>query len=233
MATYDAAYCLTMFNRMTGRPSSDSITDATKYQRLTEAQNQVIADAAAITPTSFYSTAATASLPTMTVSAARDIATFGTGSNGYSITPIGKVTLYASLNDIPTNPLIENVDYLPMGGTTIRALNNGALPSTIYWLGITNPSDIDATHQPSLFPEASRELIAIRAAYNFAIEGNRNPDLAGTMGLAYGRPLSDQPGRFAYWCLTWKTQFKQGGALANLTGAQVAAGSAYNANAGF
>lgn len=227
-ATWDSAYLLDLFNRLTGRPTSDSISGTTKYQMLSEAQNEIVADIAAICPNVLYPT----TTPTMSTSDSKTF-TFGTDANGYNITPMGKATIYTNLNNIPTNPWMEGADYIALGGTAIQIPNNNTYSGTLYYRAITNPADIDATHQPALFPEASRELIAIRAAYNFGGEGNRNPDLVGTMGIRYGAPLSAQPGRFAYWCLTWKTQFKTGGALASLSGMQVAAGSSYNANAGF
>jgi hypothetical protein len=213
--------------RLIGRSGTDSILDPAYYQRISEAQNEVIADIAAICPHVLYPTAATASLPTLTVSVAGDIATFGTDANSYAKFPMGKGGIFASLNDIPTFPLREGVDYMNEG-TQIRALNNGTLPSTLYWYGISQPADIDATHQPAIMPEAARELIGIRAAYNFGTEGNRNAALSQTMAARYGYPLSPNPGRFAFWCLTWKNQFRGGGALASYTGLQLGLMGSYN-----
>lgn len=233
MATWDSAYLLAFLKRLTGRPASDSIPDATQYQRLTEAYNEVVADIAAICPNVLYPTVGYASIPTMTTTDGGQTFTFGTDSNGYAIAPIGKTTIYANLNDIPTTPWREGEQYIALGGTAIQIPNNGTYFGTLYWRGIAQPSDVDATHQPLLFPEASRELIAIRAAYNFASEFSRNPALAALMAQRYGVPLAGNPGRFAYWCLTWKTQFRRGGALQQLTGLQVAVGSSFNLNAGF
>lgn len=237
-ATFDSAYLLTMFNRLTGRPTSDSITDPTKYQRLTEAQNEIVADMAIICPNVLYPTVTYASIPTLTTADGGKTFTFGTDANSYSITPMGKAQIFASLNDIPTNPWRLGVDYVALGGTAIQIPNNNTYSGTLYYRAITNPADIDATHQPALFPEAARELIAIRAAYNFGQEGVRNTALSNAMAKRYGLPLTPDTGeqvrgRFAYWCATWKTQFQGGGALANLSGMQVAVGSSMNANAGF
>lgn len=45
MALYDSAWCLERFNQLAGRPSADdTITDAAKYVRLSEAQQSVVAD---------------------------------------------------------------------------------------------------------------------------------------------------------------------------------------------
>lgn len=224
-ATWDADYLLQYVKRQTGRTGADSILDPAWYLRISEAQNQVVADIAAIAPHVLYPTVATASLPTLTVSAAGDIATFGNDSNSYPKFPMGKGGIFSSLTDIPTNPLIEGVDYMNEG-TQIRALNGGTLPSTLYWYGISQPADIDATHQPALNPEASRELIGIRAAYNFGTEGNRNAALSETMAAKYGYPLAQAPGRFAFWMLVYKTQFARGGAL-GATGMQLAIAGQY------
>lgn len=216
-ATYDSAYVLGMFNRLTGRTGTDSITDANKYLRLTEAQNEVIADMAAICPHVLYPTVATASLPQLTISAAGDIGTFGSDANGYAKFPMGHGNLFESLTDIPGRPFTQYMNE----GTQIRALNNTTLPSTLYWYGISQPADMDATNQPSISPEPARELIAIRAAYNFGTEGNRNTALSQTMAARYGYPLSNAPGRFAFWMLVFKTQYAGGGAL-SVTGLSLA-----------
>lgn len=222
MSTFDSAYLLAYFNRQTGRTGTDSISDATKYQMLSEAQNEVVADIAAICPHVLYPTAAYALLPKLTTTDDQ-VYTFGTDTNGYPTFPMGHGGIFESLDDIPTSPLIPGVDYM-LEGTQIRALNNGTLPGTLYWYGIGQPADIDATHQPVLMPESARELIGIRAAYNFGTEGNRNAVLTQTMGAKYGYPLGPQPNRFAYWCQTWKTQFAGGGALGSITGLGLALG---------
>ena len=209
--------------RLTGRTGTDSISDANWYVRITKAQNQVIADIAAICPHVLYPTAATASLPTLTISAAGDIGTFGSDSNGYAKFPMGHGNIFQSLNDIPTSPFLDYMNE----GTQIRALNNGTLPATLYWYGISQPADINATDQPVIKPEPARELISLRTAYNFGTEGNRNIPLSQTMAAEYGYPLhSSKPGRFAMWCVTWKTQLLHGGAR-SLTGMDLAVAGQY------
>jgi hypothetical protein len=219
-ATWDNAYLLAYFNRLIGRSSTDAILAATKYQMLSEAQNEVVADIAAVCPHVLYPTVATASLPQLTISAAGDIGTFGTDANLYAKFPMGHGNIFQSLQDIPTTPFLDYMNE----GTQIRARNGSTLPATLYWYGISQPADIDASTQPALFPEASRELIGIRAAYNFGTEGNRNPALSETMAQRYGYALNPtgRPGRFDQWCLTWKTQYRGGGALANYSGLQLA-----------
>lgn len=223
MATWDSAYLLTYFNRLIGRSATDTITPAIKYQMLSEAQNEVHADIAAVCPHILYPTG---TIPSLTLATDLKTATFGTDANLYAKFPMGHGNIFESLNDIPTAPF---VDYMNEG-TQIRALNNGTLPATLYWYGISQPTDINATDQPVINPEAARELIGIRAAYNFGSEGNRNPTLSQTMATRYGYTLSGKPGRFDHWCLVWKTQFARGGA--SLTGRSLAIaglGVGYNA----
>src|SRR4051812_15273317 len=116
MATWDSAYLLAYFNRLIGRTGTDSISDATKYQMLSEAQNEVVADIAAICPHVLYPTVASASLPTLTISAAGDIGTFGTDANSYAKFPMGHGNIFQSLTDIPTSPFLDYMNE----GTQIR-----------------------------------------------------------------------------------------------------------------
>lgn len=228
-ATWDSAYLLGMFNRLTGRPvTGDSIIDATKYQWLNEAQNEIIGQMEVIVPYSLYPKVAYGSIPTLTTTD-NQVYTFGPDGNSYANFPV-KMRVFRSLNDIPTNPLLENVDFMNEG-TQIRALNNGTLPATLYAYGIFQPADLDATHQPVIFPEPARSLIAVLATKNFAEgAGVRNDKLADRMIARIGAPWGNKTdGEFARWCLTWKSQFPKGGALQSLTGLQVAVGSSYNA----
>ncbi len=223
---YDSAYLLRIFDRLAGRPPADAVTPASKYERLSEAQDAIVADIAGICPWVLYPTVAYGSIPTLTTVDNQNY-TFGTDANGFALAPMGKVALYRQLTDIPSHPMRAGVDYIPLGATMIQAPNNGTLPSTIYWRGISPPGVIDGsgTNEPVLFPEASRVLIALRAAIEFLTEQNRNPVLAAQYAIRYGRPFGVQPGLFAQWCLNWQTQFRGGGVLGSLSGRQVAVGS--------
>ena len=166
MATYDSAYLLAMFNRKAGRPSTDAISDADKYAELSESQNRIIAMMSTVAPDSLYQQDATADLPQLeTVD--NQVFTFGEDDNDYPIFPIS-ARIYANLGDIPNRPWLEGVDFI-REGTQIRIPNNRTYSGTLYWQGIVNPPDIDANHQPSMFPEAARELIVFDAVENFAL----------------------------------------------------------------
>jgi len=203
MATWDKQYLLDMFDRLAGRPDADEITDANKYKRLAEAQNEVIADIASIYPYCLYRSGG----PTALSTSDNKVYTFGNDGNSENAQgPLGHVAIFRNLSDYPDNPLIEGVDYLDEG-TQIRIPNNRTEQSTLYWTGIPTPQDISASVEPSLRPAPARELIVIKAVKNFAEEGDQMPSLAQTMERRYAR-------EFAKHMLAWRTRFRRGGAIA-------------------
>jgi hypothetical protein len=207
-----------------GRPATDAITVASYYARLAKAQNRVVALISAVAPNSLYPKVAYGSLPTLTTTD-NQIYTFGTDSNSYANFPMGHGGIYSSLNDIPDAPLQEGWDYMNEG-TQIRATNNTTLPATLYWYGIAQPVDLDATHQPVLLPEASRELIVIEAVRRFSQEFLRNAPLVDEMNNEWERA-------WPIWCMVWKTQFMSGGALGVWTGRDLALASGGGSNYGY
>ncbi len=209
MTAFSSVDCLALFNRLAARPSADAITDADKYDRLAKAQDRVVSELAAVAPWTLYSHATYASYPTLTDSGDHQIFTFGTG-----VTPLGKVQIYTSLNDIPDSPWTEGEDYINEV-TQIRIPNNRTYSGTLYWRGISTITPMASGTDPVLFPIASRLLIVIDAVKFFAMEGARNPDLAALMQAQWNT-------EFPRWCLVWKTQFKQGGALGTFTGRDLA-----------
>jgi hypothetical protein len=188
---------------------------------LTLANNELIATIAGICPWVLYPTGAIPTLSTVD----NKVFTFGSDSNGYPITPTGKTGIYPSLSSIPDSPWREDWDYLNEG-SQIRIPNDGTYSGTLYFRGIAQPTDLDATHNPTLLPEAARVLIPHIAALNYARLAARNPDLANLEMAYLGTPWSQSPGAFAQWCLTWKTAFRTGGALGiTLSGRQLAIAS--------
>lgn len=210
MATYDSAYLLDQFNRKAGRPDADQVSTDSKYQRLTESQNRVVALLSGIAPHVLYPTGA---IPTMST-VDNQVFTFGTDANGFPIAPMGKTGIYPSLTAIPDYPWQQGYDYLNEG-TQIRIPNNGTYAGTLYWRGIVPPGDLTADLQPVLFPEASRELIVLDAVRQFAMEYDRNAALATNMAAEWSAA-------WPTWCLVWRTQFRGGGALGTYTGLQLA-----------
>lgn len=223
---YDSTYLLDEFRRLIGRPQqADAVTQASYYNRLSEAQTQIVTDIAAVCPNVLYSTTAS----TLSTSDNKTFS-FGTSLNGFALAPIGRVKVYRSLNDIPDSPMQPGFDYIALGGTSIQIPNDQRYTGTLYWRGIVPPGVIDGSgsHEPSLFPEGSRQLIAYRAAINFLLEGGRNPELAATYAGLYGRPLGPGAGMFSSWVQTWRTQFAGGGALGAITGRDLALAGQYS-----
>lgn len=212
-ATWDSADLLALFNQEAGRPTTDTVSDPTKYALLAKSQNRVVMMMGAVVPNSLYPKVAYGSLPTLTTTD-NQVYTFGSDASGYANFPMGHGGIYRSLNDIPSNPLVPGQDYM-IEGTQIRCPNNNTLPSTLYWYGIAQPTDLDATHQPALFPEASRELIVIDAVRRFSQAGKRDFDLMTAMQNEWDRA-------WPLWTLAWRTQFKSGGALNVFTGRSLA-----------
>lgn len=216
MATFDSPYLLDLFNRVTGRPAADAILDTTKYKWLTEANNELIGLIAGICPNTLLGA------PTACVTSDSKVFTFGSDSNGYAIAPIGKTGIYTSLSSVPDLPWVEGLDYLNEG-EQIRIPHDGTYSGTLYWRGITPPADLTAISNPTLFPAASRVLIPHIAALNYGKAAARNPSLVDEMMTYLGEPWGMNKGAFARWALTWKTQFRKGGALGtNFTGRSLA-----------
>lgn len=215
-ATYTSADLLTWFQRLAQLPSSNGpVTDVDLYARLAQAQNDVIADIVVRMPQPFYSKAAYASTPTLTTSD-NQVFTFGTDVNGDPLYPIGKVEIFPSLDAIPDSPWREGYDgdYLNEGNQ-IRIPNNGTFAGTLYWRGVAPVLAITATNQPTLIPPPSRMLIVYKAVEQYAMEGSRDEKLESKMAALYARD-------FPRWMLVYRTQFQNYGAIASLTGMQLA-----------
>lgn len=210
MATWTSAETLTRFNELAGRPASgDTMSDADKYRRLSDAQTVVLSDAAARVPRAFYSKAAYGSTPTLTTSD-QQVFTFGTDVNGNPLFPIGKFRIFENLAAIPDYPWVEGIDYL-WEGTQIRIPNNNTYGGTLYWRGIAPALDITSTNQPSIIPVNFRILIVYEAVRRYAEEGSRDVPLANRMQANYDAT-------FAKYCLTLKTAYSNGGALGSASG---------------
>jgi hypothetical protein len=201
-----SAELLDLFNRLTGRPKADAITDATKYTWLKEAQNEVISEMASVAPKVLYQRVGTASLPQL-VTTDQNVFTFGLDTNGDPVAPFGAAQIYRSITDVPDRPLRPDWDYIDEGNQ-IRLPRNRKYAGALYWRGVVFPLALDAGlgHAPALIPGPANELTAVRAAKNFGEAANRNPTLVATMTVRW-------KSRFPYWCLLWKKQFSRGGAL--------------------
>lgn len=202
-ATWDSARCLAKFNELSGRPvSNDPMTDAAKYLRMSDAQNEVIQDIAPRFPKTLVSKAVAASTPTLSTSDNK-IFTFGTDVSGTDAQfPIGRVRIFTALANIPDSPWVEGIDYLNEG-TQIRIPNNRTHSGTLYWRGMAAVANITAAVAPSIVPPPARVLICYKAVEVLAREAMRDEALATNMENLYDRA-------FRRWCLVWKTQMSSG-----------------------
>lgn len=210
MAMWNAADCLSQFNDKAGRPygvSETVFTDVRKYALLSRAQSRVVALLAGRMPDVLYPAMTDGSLPTLTTSDGGYTYTFGTDTYGNSLAPIGNVALYANEADAPNAPLRLGVDYYRATPQSIAFPNGNTYGGTLYWRGITPPADIDAAHDPGLYPEASRELIVIEAARQYGTQQPTDALLVAAMQAEWQRAWPE-------WCLVWQDQFRSGGAWA-------------------
>lgn len=134
---------------------------------------------------------------------------------------MGKTGIYPSLSSVPDCPWREGYDYMNEG-SQIRLPSDRTYSGTLYWRGITQPADLDATHNPALLPEASRVMISHIAAMNYGRAAAKNPALVDEMKDYLGEPWGNSKGAFARWALTWRTAFRNGGALGSVTGRMLA-----------
>lgn len=206
MASFDSADLLAQFRELADIPTVSEISATSIYARLARAQQDVIEEVASIYPNCMYRTSGPATLTTSD----NKVYTFGTDAQGHAVAPMGHVAVFRSLSDYPDNPMREGVEYLDEG-TQIRIPNNNTEQATLYWQGIPTPADISASQEPALRPAPARRLIVIKAVETFAREGGRNYALADDMEALYAK-------QFAKHMLSWKTRFRQGGALLVLDG---------------
>jgi hypothetical protein len=202
---YDGPYMLALFNRMSGRAVLDKIDAPTKYQWLSEAQDEVVMEVARVAPHVLYPKVGTASMPQM-VTTDNNVFTFGVDDDEQPIIPFGDAQIYRRTTDIPDRPMRPGWDYVNEA-SQIRLPRNKHISSTLYWRGIRMPNPISADTAPALVPAATNVLTAIRATMNFAESGNiRNAALADRMRVRWKE-------RWPGACLLWKRQFAKGGAL--------------------
>ena len=172
---------LTRFNEWAARPTSnDPITDAQKYRRLSDGQDQIILEVANLSGRILYSA------PVLMTSADGGyVYTYGVDGNGYALFPLAG-HIYPTLSAVPSYPWVPGVDYLDEG-TQIRSLNNAPFPVAPYWYGISQPQQLSSSVNPVIQPPQARVLIVIRAVQDYAEEGGRNVELAAIMGARWAR----------------------------------------------
>ena len=176
---WDSSDLLTRFNDYAQRPdTNDPLTDAQKYRRLADGQNQVIMECALLMGRVLYATPAQ-----MTTTDGGYTYTYAVDGSGYAGFPLAG-SIYPTRNAIPGYPWVPQRDYLDEG-TQIRGLYYTVIPVAPWFYGILSPAPISASVQPVLQPPMARVLIVIQAVKGFAEEGNRDVQLAATMAARW------------------------------------------------
>ncbi len=205
MAAYDAADLLARLRRDVREPTTaDFPATADLYAWLGQGQIDVFQRLAMAVPD------AVIGAPTqMTTADSGQTYTFGTDSaaptNYTAIYPVGHISIYGKLSDIPDNAWVEGVDYA-MEGDRIRRLPadqpyTGAAP---YYQGIALPLVLDGSTPPTLEPVAARELIVDAAAIRYAEAVPKDP-------TAY---LARLERHWDTWVGALQTQYARRGAVA-------------------
>lgn len=194
---------LDRFNRLSGRPTSDSISPTVKYGFLADAEQYVLNRIASIAPKVLYGAPAA-----MSTADGGLTWTFGTDGNGYALFPMGKAGIYPSLASIPGGAWLPGIDYLDEG-VRIRMPNNSPFVGPLYWYGLTPTQQMSASVQPVLQPPSARILDVIQAVKVFAESAMRNPALADRMDLRFER-------EFGQTMTMLRTHFRNGGGLGRL-----------------
>jgi hypothetical protein len=165
MATWDSADLLARCKRFARRPTTDeSYPDPDWYASLTEAQAEAITDLAARAPDALYPP------PVLLTSAdGGKTYTFGTDPAGDLEFPLGHAEIYASLKNIPDEPLEPGLDFI-VEGQRIRIPNDRTKTFTDgpYARFVVQPRAIDASTQPTLQPKSARIMIVFKAVEKWA-----------------------------------------------------------------
>lgn len=200
---YQSADLLVTFNNATGRPATgDSVTNATKYIYLADAQQQLANDLFAVAPQAFPST-----ITTMTSADGGYTWTFGTDNDGYPLFPLA-AAVFQDLASIPSSPWIPGVDYTDEG-TTIRMPNNVPWAGTLYCYGCVMPQRMSASVQPVLQHPQALALVPLLAGSRFAEDNLMNAPLSDRLYARYKL-------MYGHLCTTIRKHLRGGRAMAPL-----------------
>lgn len=170
---------LSRFQSWAQLPASNGpISDANLYQRLSDAQDQVILECANLMGRILFT-------PPFQMTSSDGGYTYGYGNdgNGYALFPLAGY-VYPTEQAIPGYPWVPQRDYLDEG-TVIRGLYNTVIPLAPWFYGIVQPAQLSASTQPVIQPTPSRVLIVIEAVKLYAQEGNRDQNLAAAMQVRW------------------------------------------------
>lgn len=201
---WDSASLLSKLRTKLHRPSSDELaTTALLYDLLTEAENEVIAEIATLSPQSQMGA------PVLLTSADSGVTyTFGTDGNGDAVFPLacevyaqvnGRELLASSWN--ATGDFVIEGDRIRMPGNVAQTFDSGP-----YARFVRADNTISASSEPVLKPAPARILIVLKAAIKFA----------GIGGLRDPQPWEEEyQAAFRRWITVMRTQFADATGVAN------------------
>ena len=132
--------------------------------------------------------------------------TFGTDADGNNLYPVGSVSIFRSLGDIPSWAMVEGVEF-EMEGNLIRFPDNrpfsGPAP---YFHGTLLPLTLTAATAPTLKPIQARSMIISCGAIRYA------EDLGNAKQLANFQTRFQS--EWTRWIAVLQTQYARIGAIA-------------------
>lgn len=211
MADWDPADLKRRFLDAAGIENASELDDDVDiYPLLADGQEEVFRLIAARFPPGLYSA------PEAMV-ASDDRKTFKYAQvNGQDVMMMGWVQISPRLSSFVGDEFFagwrEGIDYMDEG-TRIRIPGGRTFSGTLYARGIPRPPRITSSQGPSIRPIEATVLTINRAARKWAVQGNQRPDIAQVMDMEWGAPLTNVPGMFAEWMLTFKRRHRGGGRI--------------------
>jgi hypothetical protein len=166
MALWDSPDLLRRCRQLARRPATDQAVPATMwYDFLTEAEAEVFAELAAVSPEQFVS-------PPILMSTADGgrTYTFGNDAAGSPVRPMGHAEIYPSIDAVADDALVEGEDYL-VEGALIRIPNNQARrfsAGPYARLTLRPDTALSDTSHPILQPKEARMLMVYKALEKWA-----------------------------------------------------------------
>jgi hypothetical protein len=204
MAIGDSAWLRSAFLREAGLQDANEMDDTAElYPRLSVSQQEVQQAIASRYPECLYPAPFA-----LTPSGDHKTFTFGTDTDGNAIVPLGWVQISPSKTAFTGDRFVgweANVDFIDEGAS-IRIVSDRSYSGTLWCRAVLTPPDITSGVAPVLNPILARQLIAIYAARDYALEGNENARLANAMQAKIDR-------KFPELMLALRRRYRGGGAM--------------------
>lgn len=205
---YGSADCLRRFKNEAGLADANELDDAADlYPLLADAQEEVIRELAA---RGDVVKALYQAPTTLTAATDRKTFTFGVDPNNplENAMPLGWVQISTRLSAFSGDTFIgwrEGYDFIAEGNR-IRLTSDRSYSGTLYARWVPTPPRLTSAVAPILRPAQARELIVYKAIIAFGRQGAVRPDLVAAAQANWAQ-------KFPIWCLTYRKQYKGGGAL--------------------